>query len=308
MWNRWQNPLPASSRSHFTLADGSQLAADIDWQSGRDSAPTVILVHGLEGSSRRSRYMIWTASKFFAAGYNTVRLNLRNCDDTEMLTPTLYHAGQSEDIGEVVTTLIRRGLSRIALVGFSMGGNLVLKLAGEWGTAAPPEVMGVATISPLADLTVSWGLLNRPENWLYRWQFVRSLKRRMRRKAGFFPGQFDLSDLHRVRSVHDFDCFYQARYNGFADVYDYYRRASAAPLLGRIGLPTQIIHAADDPILPVEPFQRSEAVSNPWIARLLPTHGGHVGFFSRFGETGLDHFWAENRVLEFFQKLRRVAG
>lgn len=291
------------------MTDGSRLLADCDWQSDPRGASTIILVHGLEGSSRRSLYMVWTASKLFRNGFNVVRLNLRNCCDTEMWTPTLYHAGQSEDLREVVGELLRRdGLTSIGLVGFSMGGNLVLKLAGEWAGEAPAEVIGIATVSPLADLTVSWEMLNRRENSLYRRLLVRSIRRRLRRKAQFFPERYDLSDLPRVRSVHDFDELFQTRHSGFASAHDYYVRVSAAPHLPRVRIPALIIHAADDPILPVEPFRRAEISANPMIIRLLPEHGGHLGFFARLREDGLDQFWAENRVLEFFKLIRDSAG
>src|SRR5581483_9510807 len=152
---------------------------------------TVVIVHGLEGSSE-SAYVIGTANKAWDAGMNVVRMNIRNCGGTERLCPTLYHSGLSADVGEVARTVIAtEHLESIALVGFSMGGNQVLKLAGEWGADAPPQLRAVAAVSPGVDLGASADAIHRWTNRIYEWNFLWNLKRSVRRKALAFPGKFD---------------------------------------------------------------------------------------------------------------------
>jgi hypothetical protein len=298
----WQQ----TERRWFRLEDGSHLAADCSWQPNRTACPTLIALHGLEGSSE-SGYMLGVSHKAYHYRFNAIRLNLRNCGDTAHRSETLYHSGQSGDLQSIITALREEdGLDRIGVVGFSLGGNIGLKLAGEWGANAPDGVLGVAAVSPLADLTVSWQPIERWENTIYRWMFVRNLKQTMRRRARLFPGRYDLSRLRGLRTIRDFDERYQAPYSGFRDADDYYQKASAFPLLPNICLPTLIIHAEDDPILPAAPFQRPEVRSNPNIITLLTKHGGHVAFIARSRDGDLDRYWAENRVVEFFHQLLGV--
>lgn len=291
--------LPPADRTLLTLSDGSRIALDCWWQTDRASAPCILLVHGMEGSSR-SNYMLGIALKAFRRGYNSVRVNLRNCGDTEHLTETLYHAGRSEDISEVVEFLIaKQRQTRIAIAGVSLGGNVCLKLAGEWGTRAPSEVRALVAVSPVCDLTTSWQVLEMPRNVLYQWMFVRSFKKRIERKALLFPHRYDAAHLKGIRTVRQFDERYQAPLSGFAGADDYYRRASALPLVPRIQIPTLVLHAQDDPIVSVSPILRTEFSSNQQIVRFIAARGGHVGFFA--SETGKDpdRQWAENRIVEF---------
>ena len=297
-WSRLE-----SERRLFLLPDGSRIAVDCSWQPDRTRSPTLIVVHGLEGSSN-SPYMLGVTHKAYHYGFNVARLNLRNCGGTEHQTETLYHAGQSDDVRLVVKTLIQQdGLDQIGIIGFSMGGNICLKLAGEWGTHAPKAVLGVVGVSPLVDLTTSWQLIERLENTLYRWMFVWNLKQRIRRKAKLFPDRYDVSRLRGLRTIRHFDERYQAPCSGFADADDYYRRASALPFLPAIRIPTLILHAEDDPILPVTPFRHPEVQNNPYILTLIVDQGGHVGFIARNRKEDLDCYWAENRAVEFFRLL-----
>ena len=168
-------------------ADGSRVKCFCNWQpeSVRASRLTVILVHGLEGSSE-SRYIKGITARAWAAGFNVVRMNMRNCGGTDELTPTLYHSGLSSDVGAVIHHYAKQfGLERVALIGYSMGGNLVLKLAGEWGSAAP--LCAVATVCPAIDLAAGSDALHEPVNRGYEWHFLRGLMRRYHRKAALFP-------------------------------------------------------------------------------------------------------------------------
>ena len=282
----------------FEVEPGVRLLTHCSWQEERRQHPTLVLVHGLEGSSA-SPYMLGTADKAWRAGFNVVRLNVRNCGDTEHLTPTLYHSGMSGDIHSVVSELIERDrLPRIFLAGFSLGGNLVLKLAGELGDLMPKEVAGVAAVSPSLDLDACAAAIERRANSLYRWSFMRALRRRLRRKARLYPHIYDASRLRGLRTIRQFDETYTAPHSGFRDSADYYARASALQFVARICVPALIIHAQDDPFIPFESFRHPAIHSNPNVILLAPQHGGHVGFVAR-PQAGEDAYWAEHRVVEF---------
>src|SRR5258708_853963 len=182
-----KNLLAAPEERLFAVEPGVQILCHCHWQQDRGQAATLIVLHGLEGSSN-SQYVIGTANKAFAAGMNVVRMNMRNCGGTEKLTPTLYHSGLSGDVGAVMRALVeQKKLSRVGLVGYSMGGNLVLKLAGDWGTSAPRELAAVVAVSPAADLGPSADAMHEPANWIYEWKFLFSLMRRLRYKVSLFP-------------------------------------------------------------------------------------------------------------------------
>jgi len=299
----WPRFLTTSAREGneerlFEIEPDVRLLAHCNWQSSPIMHPTLLLVHGLEGSSS-SKYMLGTADKAFAAGFNIIRLNMRNCGGTEHLTPTLYHSGMSGDLRIIAKELIERDqLPSIFLIGFSMGGNLVLKLAGEEANTLPEEVSGFCAVSPAIDLSSCVKAIRYRSNWVYEQMFLRSLRRRLRIKHALYPNLYDTSDLHLVRTIRDFDERYTAHHGGFADADDYYSRASALPLIEYIRRPTLIIHAQDDPFIPFEPFNHSSVNGNPHVLLLAPERGGHVGFVS--GDANeLDRFWAENRLVDF---------
>jgi predicted alpha/beta-fold hydrolase len=293
----------ADEERTFEVEPGVRILAHCRWQPGAPPAtaaehPTLLLLHGLEGSSA-SRYMVGAAEKAFAIGFNVVRLNLRNCGDTDHLTPTLYNSGLSGDIRAVIKELIEiDGLRRIFLVGFSMSGNIALKLAGEDAEDAPPELAGICAVSPSIDLSSCAEAINRRANWAYQQSFLRSLRRRIRNKQKLYPELYDTSDLHLVRTIRDFDERYTAVDGGYKNADDYYSRASALPLIASIRVPSLIIHAQDDPFIPFEPLRDAEVSTNPYVLLLATAHGGHVGFVAADTEVE-DRFWAENRVVEF---------
>jgi predicted alpha/beta-fold hydrolase len=285
----------------FEVEPGVRLLAHCRWQPRREEAPTLLLVHGLEGSAT-AVYMLGTARIAFRAGFNFVRLNVRNCGGTEHLTPTLYHSGMSGDLLRVMNELVEQdGLASIFLAGFSMGGNLVLKLAGELGDEAPEALRGVAAVSPSLDLAACADAIERRENRLYQWSFVRALRRHVRRKNRLFPDIYDARDVRRVRTIRDFDDLYTARYGGFRDADDYYDRCSALRFIKRIRVPSLIIHAQDDPFVPFDSFRHPDIASNPDVVLIAPERGGHVAFLA--GARGEERYWAESRVVEFFRLL-----
>jgi predicted alpha/beta-fold hydrolase len=289
-------------------ASDSQIASsvlcDCLWhpEGVRSKRPTAILIHGLEGSSE-SQYMIGNANKMWLAGYNVVRMNMRNCGETERLSPTLYHSGMSDDIGVVLRHFIaRERLQSVALVGYSMGGNLVLKLAGELGAKAPCELHSVIAVSPSIDLAASADALHRGLNRLYERRFLRSLIRRFRLKVSLFPRAYDARRVSGVGSLREYDNRITALYSGFASADDYYARASAAPVLDRIAVPTLVLHAEDDPFVPLLAETRTALNANLWITLLASSRGGHCAFLAKSDAAQKnDGYWAESTLLRFIR-------
>jgi predicted alpha/beta-fold hydrolase len=281
----------------FEVEPGTQLLARCHWQREPRRSPTLALVHGLEGSSE-SGYIRTLAAQAFAAGFNVLRINQRNCGGTERLTATLYNSGLSADFRAVLLELIERDrLKQIFFAGYSMGGNLILKMAGELGAEAPRELRGVCGVCPTLDLAACVDAIERRENWLYQLRFVRDLKSRMRRKAKLFPGQFELDGLSRVRTLREFDDAITAPWSGYRGAADYYEQASAMRVVQRIAVPTLILTSKDDPVVPFESFGGPEIAGNPKIRVATTEFGGHCAFISR--TNGAERYWAEARVLEF---------
>jgi len=289
--------LPSSDERLIEVEPGVKVVCQCHWQPNRSEALTAIVVHGLEGSSD-SGYAIGIAAKGLAAGMNVVRMNQRNCGGTDRLAPTLYHSGRSCDVAEVAHVLLaQEKLSRFALVGFSMGGNLVLKLAGEWGREGPAQFVAVAAVCPSMDLAASADALHRPENRLYEYYFLWKLRRRLREKARFFPGHFEIARGRGVASLRDFDDKVTAYYCGFAGAEDYYQRSSASRVVDRIAVPTLILHAANDPFIRITPESRARIAANPHITFHETDDGGHCSFLA--APNGYDGRWAERQVVDF---------
>jgi hypothetical protein len=277
-------------------ADGSRVLCHCHWQAEPAARLTVVLVHGLEGSSD-SRYIQGIAARAWAAGWNVVRMNMRTCGGTEKLTPTLYHSGLSGDVGVVVRHYAERfGLERVALAGYSMGGNLVLKLAGEWGDR--PPLCAVAAVCPAIDLAPGADALHEGFNRLYEWRFLRGLLARYRRKAKLFPGIYaSRKAIGPVHSIREFDDKIVARYWGFRDADDYYDRAAAARVVDRITVPTLMLHALDDPFIRLLSETRAKLLANPHVTFVETCHGGHCAYLSR--DPGNEIHWAEATVVRF---------
>ena len=299
----WGNPrrfprLPAPVRRLFDVARDARVVADCHWQAEPRAHATLIALHGLNGSSD-AHYMRGLASKAYQRGLNVVRLNQRNCGGTEHLAAGLFHSGLTTDAARVIDELIHvDGLRTIAVSGYSLGGNLALKLAGEYGANAPRELLGVAAVSPIIEIEECTRALERPENWIYEWNFVRDLKRRMRRKGRLLPGVYDLGVLGSIRTVREFDERLTAPHFGFRNASDYYHRASAMRVIDRIRVPALVITSEDDPFVPSQPFKDPKVAGNPHIELHVCEHGGHCGFIAdRRGED--DGYWAEARIIDF---------
>jgi predicted alpha/beta-fold hydrolase len=283
----------------FEVEPGVQVLAHCRWQPNATDHPTLVVWHGVEGSTS-SNYMQAMAEKGSRAGFNVIRVNFRSCGGTEHLTTTIYHGGLSADLRAVVTELIEKDqISQIFLVGFSLGGNLVLKLAGEYGSGPPGEILGVCVVSPSVDLNNSTELIMQRSNWIYHQDFVRGLKQRIRTNHKLYPELYDISGLDVTRTIKEFDDRFTARAHGFANADDYYYRSSALRVVDHVSIPTLIIQAQDDPFIPFAPLRDPAIVNNPHILVLAPKQGGHVAFLATGQKDDQDRFWAENRVIEF---------
>lgn len=293
--------LPKSEERLIEVEPGIHVLCHCHWQMDRRATLTVIVVHGLEGSTE-SNYMLGIAERGLAAGMNVVRMNQRACGGTDHLAPTLYHSGRSGDVMAVANALIENdGISRFALCGFSMGGNIVLKTAGEWGDRGLSEFRAVAAVCPSMDLAASADALHLPGNRIYEQYFLWKLKARMRNKMRCFPGQYDLSRLRGLKSLRDFDDKITAYYSGFDGASDYYARAAAANVIDKIAMPAYILYARNDPFIRVTPETRRKIEGNPNITFVETEDGGHCAFIGEQDE--YDGHFAERAVVDFFSSV-----
>ncbi|MHB8303105.1 MAG: YheT family hydrolase [Acidobacteriaceae bacterium] len=290
-------------------ATDSRVLCHCNWQPAavRATRMTMLLVHGLEGSSQ-SQYMLGNADKSWRAGWNVIRMNMRNCGGTEMLSPTLYHSGLSGDVLAVSQHFAaRHGLQHMAWVGYSMGGNMVLKAAGECGPDAPHWLRAVVGVSPVVDLAPSADALHSRRNRVYEWNFLKNMLRRYRRKAKLFPGQFSLKNCRLVRSIRTYDEHIVAPNCGFLGADDYYRRVAAARVIDKIAVPTLVLHALDDPFIRILPETRAKILGNSYIDFVETENGGHCGFLAAATPTG-DGYWAESTLHGFIEKEAMAAA
>jgi predicted alpha/beta-fold hydrolase len=295
--------LPPAEERLVEVVPGIKVRCWCYWQKreeDRQSALTLIVVHGLEGSSE-SQYMLGVARNGLAAGMNVVLMNQRNCGGMDHAAPTLYNSSLSGDVAAVARNVVENdGVSQFALIGFSMGGNLVLKLAGEWGREGPAQFRAVAAVCPAMDLAASADALHEPANRIYEYYFLMQLFRRLRRKARLFPEKFDVSRLRGISSLRLFDDRITAYYCGFAGADDYYARAAAANVVDRIAVPTLILHAANDPFIRIQPETVRRVAANPNITYIEADDGGHCAFLGECnGDPRDDGRWAEREVVAF---------
>jgi predicted alpha/beta-fold hydrolase len=296
--------------------DGSRVLCHCHWQPAavRAGRLTIVLVHGLEGSSN-SQYMRGITALAWDAGCNVIRMNMRNCGDTDTWSPTLYHSGLSGDVAAVLHYFVPlHGLQRVAIAGYSMGGNLVLKLAGELGEDAPPWLLAAVGVSPAADLAASADALHEGPNRIYEWHFLRNLMRRFWRKVQLFPELYSEEGVDSIRTIRQFDDRITARYSGFAGADDYYYRAASARVVSNIAIPALVLHAFDDPFIRMTLPTREALAANPAVTLLETQHGGHCAFLTgNAGTTSPGSYlvpqdcrhWAEATLIRF---LMAVAG
>ncbi|MVM32162.1 alpha/beta fold hydrolase [Spirosoma sp. HMF4905] len=281
-------------RERLTLADGDFV--DLDWiDKGQNRL--VILTHGLEGDSSR-QYMLGTAKLFAQQGYDVLAWNCRSCSGEMNRAFRLYNHGEIGDLGEVINQALRtKQYTEVALIGYSMGGNITLKYLGVHGKQLPDVIKRGVAISAPTDLGASAVLLDRLANRFYRNRFMKKLVVKLSQKASRFPDQLDMSKLQYVKKWRDFDEFFSAPVNNYSDAEDFYNQASAVNFMAGITTPTLLLNAQNDPLLSPECSPGWLAESHKSIFLETPRLGGHVGFQISRDE----HTYAERRALTFTQ-------
>mgnify|MGYP000058934598 CR=1 FL=1 len=282
-------------RERLETPDGDFL--DVDWAPV--GAPrAAVLCHGLEGHSRRP-YVLGMARALNRAGWDVCAVNYRGCSGTPNRKPFFYHSGMTEDLETVVRHVTHRaGYSTVALVGFSLGGNLILKYLGDRGREVPVQIRAAVAFSVPCDLAGSARAISRPRNRLYLRRFLRRLRKKIEAKQALFPELLSTAGYESIRTFEDFDNRYTAPLHGFRDAQDYYAKASAKPVLERIAVPTLLVNALDDPFLSPECFPYREASQSPYLVLETPCHGSHVGFYDLSRDGTL---WSERRTAAFLQ-------
>lgn len=282
----------------ITLYDNSQV---VSRYLVRDkSAPTLLILHGMGGSSR-SRYVLGLIEKTGYLGWNVFSPSMYDVS-TSGKKPTVFHSGCSALISDLLYKAREGlGLNMFLLSGFSMGGNILLKMIGEWGSSHPEWVRGAAVISPLTDLPGSARVMERPSTLIYRKGFIRKLHNSMLRDAVRYQHYLDTSKVLKARTIREFDEAFTVPLSGFSSADEYYRTQSAWNLLSSIRIPTYIVHSRDDPILTCRALESEAVKGNEQITLCLTGKGGHVGFFAAPGRP--DRYWAEARILDFLADL-----
>ena len=267
---------------------------------------TAMIVHGV-GGSIQSQYVQRAGVSLYRAGMHVVRLNLRGAGTSIADAPALYHAGLTEDFRVAIDALLLDArVKDVVVLGFSLGGNAALKLAGEWGSSRPERVRGVAAVSAPLDLVATSKMLHRLRSYPYKSYVLRHLVRQGVEFARLHPddgrARYDVKRLQRLRSIEHFDDEVIAPMHGFPSADAYYREMSAGRFLPAIGAPTLLVHAEDDPMIPASTMR-------PWLADAPPAleiawsrRGGHVGFFGRLGEDAFIDTWAMKKVIAFFSR------
>ena len=278
-------------RERITTPDHDFL--DLDWLT-QGNKNVVIISHGLEGNSQRS-YMKGMARAFYDHNFDVLTWNYRGCSGEINKTLRFYHSGATDDLSLVVDHVISKGYENVFLIGFSLGGNLTLKYAGE--RSLDKRIKGVATFSVPLNLHTSCIQISKSSNWIYSRRFVRNLKKKVKAKAKQMP-ELNIDGIDQINNLLNFDNRYTAPLHGFKDAIEYYQQCGAIRFIESIKVPTLIVNAKNDPFLSKECFP--EMIDHPFVKLEFPDRGGHVGFAS-FNGNGL--YWSEQRALDFIAQL-----
>lgn len=295
----WPNPFTeadhVTEKKLFATTKETKVLAYINRTLTERKLGTVLAVHGLAGSGKSS-YMRALTNSALTHGMDVVRLTVRNCGGTENLTPTLYHSGLTEDLCAVVDRLAPEPL---VIVGFSMGGNISLKLAGEWGASPPAHVRGVCGVSVPISLAMCAQRLGHWRNKIYEAHFLHALKRTVRKKQRLMPTLFKALPVSGIGSIYDFDDQVTAPVFGFRDADHYYEQSSSIHFLNSIRIPTLLIQAKDDPFIPFDVFETAGVETCPYVQLVVTKCGGHAAFLSRSSP----RFWMQELVATFATKV-----
>jgi predicted alpha/beta-fold hydrolase len=288
------------SRERVSTADGDFI--DLDWLEGPAAAPLVIMLHGLEGSTR-SHYVTGLLRLVQARGWRGVALNFRGCSGEANRLPRFYHSGDTGDLETVVSLLVEREAAvRMGAVGVSLGGNVLLKWLGEREHEIPKQLVAAAAISVPFDLAACARVLDRGvRRALYTEHFLWTMRRKVRDKARHFPGFVDVAAVQRARTFSEYDHVVTAPLHGFADEHDYWARSSSGPYLRGIRRPTLMINSRDDPFVPLDGLPDPRTLPPDVTIELTPW-GGHSGFFEGRWPWRLES-WAERRAVQFLAGL-----
>jgi predicted alpha/beta-fold hydrolase len=289
------------SREKIGTPDGDFL--NIDWHT-KGNGKAAILVHGLESSSDRP-YMKGMVKALSERGFDCAAMLLRSCGGEMNRKPMFYHAGKTDDLDLTVSHVKAKGYSTVCLVGFSLGGNIILKYLGERGRKARDVISCAAAVSTPCDLASSTDALEKFSNKVYNKRFVKKLIRKIRGKLQVLPGFIDEKLLRKVKTLKDYDNIFTAQMLGYADGAEYYRRESSLPLLPEIAVPTLLINAKDDPFLGKKCFPIEEAERSSMFYFEETDHGGHMGFLTVPSD---GEYWHETRVSEFLLSMIEKGG
>jgi uncharacterized protein len=282
-------------RERINTSDGDFL--DLDW-SNVSSNQLVIAIHGMESSSTSS-YMLGIARALNKSGIDFVAMNLRGCSGEQNRAVGAYHSGRTDDIETTVSHVVKDNrYQEIFLVGFSLGGNMLLKYLGEQGDKINPLVKKAVAVSTPCHLESCTAEMDKKSNQFYLKIFLRSLCKKVQGKAKIRPGEIDDKNHDQIKTFKDFDDRYTAPNHGFKDALDYYRINSSKQFIPKIRIPTLLINAQDDPFLSSECYPKKEAKENPHFFLEAPRYGGHLGFIAFNSQR---EYWHESRIIEFIR-------
>jgi predicted alpha/beta-fold hydrolase len=279
-------------RKQYSIAPGTTVVA-FEHQPPEPARGQIVLLHGLEGSAAAGYFASLTQAALLR-GYGVHRLNMRSCGGTEDLCETMYHSGLTGDTKFILAQLKQP----VFIVGFSLGGNVALKLAGELGTT--DLLAGVCAISTPIDLATCVGAIDKPSNVLYARRFLKRLRERVLRMSELVPHAYSIEGLDDVKTIWEFDDRFTAPLFGFGTAANYYATQSATNYLAAIRVPALVIAAKDDPLVPFEIYSHPAFRNNPALTLLATERGGHLGFLARYKP----RFWLDDAALDWIDSIR----
>lgn len=290
-------PPPEYRRQRIDTPDGDFIDIDTINTSGDKVA---ILCHGLEGNSKSS-YITGMGQTFASAGWDVAAMNYRGCSGEVNRTLRFYHSGATDDLNTVVNYIAKKKYEEIFIIGFSLGGNLVLKYLGEKKFKIPENISRAAAFSVPVDLRNSSDELAKRKNWIYTKRFLLKLHKKVTAKKELMPDKIDDFHFLGIRNLIDFDEYYTAPIHGFKDADDYYAKNSSIQWLNEISIPTLLVNARNDPFLGTACYPENIAMKSEFLQLLTPKFGGHVGFYQK-GQL----YWSEKIALAFSRQEKLI--
>lgn len=287
-------------REKIVTPDDDFLNLDWSYAENEGPKPLVILSHGLEGNTTR-QYITGMVKLLNSHGFDCLAWNFRSCGGEMNQTARFYHSGATEDLDAVVQNAFEKGYSDVRLMGFSLGGNLTLKYLGEHGASIDSRIKGAIVFSVPMDLKACSLSIIEPRNQIYMRRFLNTLKPKVVEKARFFPEKISLDDHQLVRTLYDFDDIYTAKLHGFKGADHYYAECSSKFFVESISVPTTIVNAENDPIVPFESLPLDILRAHPNVTLLATRDGGHCGF--RPARLTDEFYWSEKYALQFLTSL-----